>query len=85
MCIYVHLCLSGVQVMEFVTVKSVCSRVNALSSWHNRGGVMIMSYEMYRILTHGDQTKYGKQQENLRAALQNPGTELPNTNPLFTL
>ncbi|XP_060768474.1 transcriptional regulator ATRX-like isoform X2 [Neoarius graeffei] len=64
------------EVMEFVTVKSVCSRVNALSSWHNRGGVMIMSYEMYRILTHGDQTKYGKQQENLRAALQNPGPDI---------
>lgn len=46
---------------------------------------MIMSYELYRILTLGDQAKYLKQQENLRTALQNPGMKLTNTTPLFTL
>lgn len=71
--------------MELVTVKSVCSRVDALTSWQSRGGVMIMSYELYRILTHGDQAKYSKQQENLRTALQDPGMKLPNPTHLFTL
>ncbi|KAM9440693.1 ATRX chromatin remodeler, like [Clarias gariepinus] len=65
-----------VEVMELVTVKAVCSRVNALTSWYRRGGVMILSYELYRTLTHRDQAKYGKQQESLRRLLQDPGPDI---------
>ncbi|GAA6068029.1 transcriptional regulator ATRX-like, partial [Tachysurus ichikawai] len=64
------------EVMELATVKLVSSRVDALTSWHMRGGVMIMSYELYRILTHGDQVKYGKQRENLRRVLRDPGPDI---------
>ncbi|XP_060719259.1 transcriptional regulator ATRX-like [Tachysurus vachellii] len=64
------------EVTELATVKLVSSRVNALTSWHMRGGVMIMSYELYRILTHGDQVKYGKQKENLRKVLRDPGPDI---------
>ncbi|KAB5522767.1 hypothetical protein PHYPO_G00163210 [Pangasianodon hypophthalmus] len=64
------------EVMELATVKLACSRVSALTSWHRRGGVMIMSYEMYRILTDRDQAKYAKQQENLRTALRDPGPDI---------
>ncbi|KAF5890968.1 transcriptional regulator ATRX-like isoform X1, partial [Clarias magur] len=65
-----------VEVMELVTVKAVCSRVSALTSWYKRGGVMILSYELYRTLTHRDQAKYGKQQESLRRVLQDPGPDI---------
>ncbi|KAF7688995.1 transcriptional regulator ATRX-like isoform X2 [Silurus meridionalis] len=64
------------EVMDLVKVKSVCSRVNALTSWHRSGGVLILSYELYRMLINGDQGKYGKQQETLLRALQDPGPDV---------
>ncbi|XP_036435918.1 transcriptional regulator ATRX-like isoform X1 [Colossoma macropomum] len=64
------------EVIELVTVKSVLCRVEALSMWHRKGGVMIVSYEIYRILTHGQQAKYAKHQQSLRTALQNPGPDV---------
>lgn len=73
---YFHLSYALVQVTELATVKSTLCRVQALSSWHRKGGVMITSYEMYRILTHGKNAKYAKHQQTLQTALQNPGTNL---------
>uniref|UniRef100_A0AAR2JFC9 Helicase C-terminal domain-containing protein n=1 Tax=Pygocentrus nattereri TaxID=42514 RepID=A0AAR2JFC9_PYGNA len=64
------------QVIELATVKSVLCRVDALTRWHRKGGVMIVSYEIYRILTHGRQAKYAKHQQSLRTALQNPGPDV---------
>ncbi|XP_058238856.1 transcriptional regulator ATRX-like isoform X2 [Hemibagrus wyckioides] len=64
------------EVAELATVKTASSRVNILTSWHRKGGVMIMSYELYRLLTHGDKVKYAKQRENLLTALQDPGPDI---------
>ncbi|KAL7834252.1 hypothetical protein SRHO_G00284990 [Serrasalmus rhombeus] len=64
------------EVIELATVKSVLCRVDALTRWHRKGGVMIVSYEIYRILTHGRQAKYAKHQQSLRTALQNPGPDV---------
>ncbi|XP_062845195.1 transcriptional regulator ATRX-like isoform X2 [Trichomycterus rosablanca] len=65
-----------VEVIELVTIKSVWARVETLIRWQRSGGAMIMSYETYRILTRGNQAKYAKHRQNLRAALQNPGPDI---------
>ncbi|KAI4871343.1 hypothetical protein NFI96_026868 [Prochilodus magdalenae] len=64
------------EVVELATVKSAFCRVEALSRWHSQGGVLIVSYEIYRILTHGQRAKYTKHQQSLQTALRNPGPDV---------
>ncbi|XP_035383362.1 transcriptional regulator ATRX-like isoform X2 [Electrophorus electricus] len=64
------------EVLELATVKSVSCRVEALSRWHRGGGVMIVSYELYRVLTKGKRTLDQRHQEILHSTLQQPGPDI---------
>lgn len=61
------------QVAELATVKSVSVRVELMNDWFTNGGVMIMGYEVFRILTHTDSAKYSKHKEAFRSMLLDPG------------
>lgn len=61
------------QVAELATVKSVAVRVELLNDWFTNGGVMIMGYEVFRILTHTDSSKYSKHKESFCSILLDPG------------
>ncbi|XP_059407059.1 transcriptional regulator ATRX-like isoform X3 [Carassius carassius] len=63
-------------VAELATVKSVSVRVELLNDWFANGGVMIMGYEVFRILTHTDSAKYSKHKEAFRSMLLDPGPDL---------
>ncbi|XP_016143811.1 ATRX chromatin remodeler, like [Sinocyclocheilus grahami] len=63
-------------VAELATVKSVGVRVELLNDWFTNGGVMIMGYEVFRILTHTDSAKYSKHKEAFRSMLLDPGPDL---------
>ncbi len=58
---------------ELATVKSVGVRVELLNDWFTNGGVMIMGYEVFRVLTHTDSAKYSKHKEAFRSMLLDPG------------
>ncbi|XP_066515415.1 transcriptional regulator ATRX-like isoform X2 [Hoplias malabaricus] len=64
------------EVLELATVKSVFCREEALSEWHNRGGVMIIGYKLYHVLLSGKAAKYAPHRQNLQTALQNPGPDI---------
>ncbi|XP_051540427.1 transcriptional regulator ATRX-like isoform X2 [Myxocyprinus asiaticus] len=64
------------RVTELATVKSVSVRVELLNDWFKKGGVMIMGYEVFRILTHGHSAKNSKHREAFRSMLLNPGPDL---------
>ncbi|TRZ02070.1 hypothetical protein DNTS_016491, partial [Danionella cerebrum] len=64
------------QVSEVATLKSVTVRVQLLSEWFQNGGVMIMGYESFRILTHTTSAKYSKHKVALRSMLLDPGPDL---------
>ncbi|XP_058631669.1 transcriptional regulator ATRX-like isoform X3 [Onychostoma macrolepis] len=63
-------------VAELATVKSVGVRVELLNDWFMNGGVMIMGYEVFRVLTHTDSAKYSKHKEAFRSMLLDPGPDL---------
>ncbi|KTF90639.1 hypothetical protein cypCar_00016358 [Cyprinus carpio] len=63
-------------VAELATVKSVSVRVELMNDWFTNGGVMIMGYEVFRILTHTDSAKYSKHKEAFRSMLLDPGPDL---------
>lgn len=54
-------------------MKSVAVRVELLNDWFTNGGVMIMGYEVFRVLTHTDSVKYSKHKEAFRSMLLDPG------------
>lgn len=62
------------QVTELATVKSLLERIRALQRWHDDGGVMIMGYEMYRILSLAKKIQDEELKKELKRILVNPGT-----------
>uniref|UniRef100_A0A3B4ZYT5 DNA helicase n=1 Tax=Stegastes partitus TaxID=144197 RepID=A0A3B4ZYT5_9TELE len=64
-----------VKVKEMATTKSALERVRALQQWHKHGGVMIMSYELYRILSLGNSIKNEEWKKELKSALVDPGPD----------
>uniref|UniRef100_A0A3Q1EUN9 DNA helicase n=1 Tax=Acanthochromis polyacanthus TaxID=80966 RepID=A0A3Q1EUN9_9TELE len=64
-----------VKVKDMATTKSLLERVRALQEWHKHGGVMIMSYELYRILSLGHKVKNEEWKKELRSALVDPGPD----------
>lgn len=65
--------VSHTQVAELATAKSVAVRVEMLNDWFRNGGVMIMGYEVFRILTHTNSAKYSRHKEDFRSMLLDPG------------
>ncbi|KAM8898572.1 transcriptional regulator ATRX-like isoform 2-T2 [Spinachia spinachia] len=64
-----------VKVTELATIKSVLERTRALQRWHKGGGVMIMGYEMYRILSLAKNIKDEELKKVLKGILVDPGPD----------
>jgi len=63
------------QVTELVTKKDLLDRLRALQCWQRDGGVMIMGYEMYRILSAANKVNNEEWKKELKSALVDPGSE----------
>ncbi|XP_044079309.1 transcriptional regulator ATRX-like isoform X2 [Siniperca chuatsi] len=64
-----------VQVTELATIKHLPERLRALQSWQREGGVMIMGYEMYRILSLAQKINDEEKKKELKSILVNPGPD----------
>lgn len=62
------------QVSELGTAKSLSQRIAALRVWHSGGGVMIMGYDSYRILSLAKRVGSDVLKEELKSLLVDPGT-----------
>uniref|UniRef100_A0A8C6MKC6 DNA helicase n=1 Tax=Nothobranchius furzeri TaxID=105023 RepID=A0A8C6MKC6_NOTFU len=63
------------KVTEMATIKSPLERVRALLKWQRDGGVMIMGYEMYRMMSQGNKTNSEDIRSELRRTLVDPGPD----------
>ncbi|XP_037323682.2 transcriptional regulator ATRX-like isoform X2 [Pungitius pungitius] len=64
-----------VEVTELATIKPLLERFRALQRWHKDGGVMIMGYEMYRILSQAKKIQDEKLVKELKRILVDPGPD----------
>lgn len=62
------------QVSELGTVKGRSQRIAALRVWHREGGVMIMGYDNYRILSSTKGVSSEELKKELKRVLVDPGT-----------
>lgn len=62
------------QVTELATVKHPSDRLRALQRWQREGGVMIMGYEMYRILSLAQRISDEASKKEIKSILVDPGT-----------
>lgn len=51
-------------IFKMTTVKSLSNRVEVLKDWWDSGGVLLMGYELYRILTLNNEAKSGKNKQS---------------------
>lgn len=65
-----------VEVYEINKLKNNVDRANKLMEWHNEGGVMILSYDMFRNLTSDTNRIKKKVRESLQTSLLTPGPDL---------
>ena len=54
-------------------MKQNVDRAHVLREWQDKGGVMILGYEMFRNLTQGKHCKSKKQKEAFKETLVDPG------------
>lgn len=76
---YVHVllwfkCTHMLQVSELTSIKHPQERLNALQAWQKYGGVMLMGYEMYRILSQGHKINDEEWKKKFKRALVDPGS-----------
>ncbi|XP_049895031.1 transcriptional regulator ATRX-like [Epinephelus moara] len=64
-----------VKVTELATIKYPPQRLRALQSWQRDGGVMIMGYEMYRILSLAQKNSDEEWKKELKSILVDPGPD----------
>lgn len=62
------------QVAELGTVKSLSQRIAALRLWNRDGGVMIMGYDNYRIMSSAKKISSEELKKELQSVLVDPGT-----------
>lgn len=62
------------QVSEMGMMKQRPDRIRALQMWHQEGGVMIIGYEAYRILSTTKGISDEGLQKELKSILVDPGT-----------
>lgn len=62
------------QVTELATKKQSSERLRALQRWQRDGGVMIIGYEMYRILSLAQKINDEECKKELKSILVDPGT-----------
>ena len=51
-------------------------RVQVLAQWQKEGGIMVMGYDMYRLLASGSRTRVGKYKKAQKSALMDPGPDV---------
>lgn len=61
------------QVRHLVTVKTPSERLAVLQTWYREGGVMVMGYELYRILSLAPKTNNEALRKELKRVLVDPG------------
>lgn len=75
----------GLQTLESSREKKMTDRVHVVKQWHKRGGILIMGYELYRLLvlqSSGDEkiaagnAKHTNLIKQVYALLSNPGPDL---------
>ncbi|KAF4319580.1 hypothetical protein BBI17_006329 [Phytophthora kernoviae] len=75
----------GLHTLESSREKKMSDRVNVVKAWHKRGGVLIMGYELYRLLvlqSSGDEKiaagnqKYAHLIKQMYPCLSDPGPDL---------
>ncbi|XP_070699395.1 transcriptional regulator ATRX-like [Pempheris klunzingeri] len=64
-----------VKVAELATIKYPLDRLRALQAWQREGGVMIMGYEMYRILSLAQKIKNEEWKTAFKSILVDPGPD----------
>lgn len=62
-------------VFEFSRVKTIYDRVDMLEDWSNQGGILIMGYSMFRVMTQM-KTKSRKIKDKIPKLLHDPGADL---------
>ncbi|CRK91917.1 CLUMA_CG005536, isoform A [Clunio marinus] len=66
-----------IYIYEINKLKQNIHRANKLMEWHNDGGVMILSYDMFRNLTNDTGNRFRKKiKESLQTSLVDPGPDL---------
>ena len=69
--------MEDIYVYEINKLKQNADRANKLMEWHNDGGIMILSYEMFRNLTNDTGNRLRKKiKESLQTSLVDPGPDL---------
>ncbi|XP_040005999.1 transcriptional regulator ATRX-like isoform X2 [Xiphias gladius] len=64
-----------VKVTELVTIKCPTEQLRALQRWQRGGGVMIMGYERYRILSQAQKINNEEWKSELKSILVDPGPD----------
>lgn len=66
-----------IYVYDITKLKQNVDRANKLMEWHNDGGIMIISYDMFRNLTNDTAARLRKKvKESLQTSLVDPGPDL---------
>ncbi|XP_068186981.1 transcriptional regulator ATRX-like isoform X4 [Antennarius striatus] len=65
-----------VKVTELATIKNPVERLRALQRWHRDGGVMIIGYEMYRILSFTKKVNNEECNKEMKRTLVDPGPDI---------
>jgi transcriptional regulator ATRX len=66
-----------IYIYEINKLKQNVDRANKLMEWHNDGGIMILSYDMFRNLTNDTGNRLRKKvKESLQTSLVDPGPDL---------
>jgi transcriptional regulator ATRX len=66
-----------IYVYEINKLKQNIDRANKLMEWHNDGGIMILSYDMFRNLSNDQGSRFRKKiKESLQTSLLDPGPDL---------
>ncbi|MED6287528.1 hypothetical protein CHARACLAT_017288, partial [Characodon lateralis] len=65
-----------VKISELATLKDHLERLRALLRWQRDGGVMIIGYEMYRILSQNSKAINEEWKKELKSALVDPGPDI---------
>ncbi|XP_070553271.1 transcriptional regulator ATRX homolog [Ptychodera flava] len=65
-----------VEVAELTSVRENWKRADALEAWHEDGGIMIMGYDMYRMLAKATRVKQKRLKRIFHECLVDPGPDI---------
>ncbi|XP_016839228.2 transcriptional regulator ATRX homolog [Nasonia vitripennis] len=64
-----------IRVYDLTQIKKTSSRISQLKFWHDLGGVLVLSYEMFRLFTSDDKKQSLQRSQKMRSYLLNPGAD----------